>query len=314
MSKPDVDVIEGLSPAISIEQKTASRNPRSTVGTVTEIYDYLRLLFARVGIPYCYKCGKPIQAQTTTQMVDSILAFGEGTKIHLLAPVVRGRKGEYQKELREWQKAGFVRVKIDGQTHELGDEIKLDKMKKHDVSVFVDRLVVKKDQRVRISDSVETAVKLAEGLLLVEVLGEKNEISQTLLMSENFACVEDGISYPELEPRMFSFNSPHGACPDCDGLGAHTVFDPELVIDRELPLRECVRPWSKEGAPPQFLKTAAKLADFFDFDPAQPWKKYSAKIQKLLLNGNEEEKGPLWDGILTWLKRTYDQAWEWQRA
>ena len=324
MSKPDVDVIEGLSPAVSIEQKTSSRNPRSTVGTVTEIYDYLRLLFARVGVPHCYKCGKPIQSQTTPQMVDAIMALGEGTKAHLLAPVVRSRKGEYQKEFRDWQKAGFVRVKVDGEVYELGDEIRLDKQKKHDIDLFVDRLVVKPDQRARITDSVETCVKMAEGLCRVEVLGEGQKIANTILMSENFACVDDGISYPELEPRMFSFNNPHGACPDCDGLGAHTVFDEDLVVDKEAPLKEAIRPWNKEGAEGDFHRVAEALAAHFGFDVTIPYKKIPAEARNAILQGTGTTqitvKGKrllsykqVFEGVLPLLERQHESAWEWQQ-
>ncbi len=323
MSKPDVDVIEGLSPAVSIEQKTSSRNPRSTVGTVTEIYDYLRLLFARVGVPHCYKCGKPIKSQTTPQMVDAILALGEGTKIHLLAPVIRSRKGEYQKEFRDWQKAGFVRVRVDGEVRELGDEIRLDKQKKHDIDIFVDRLVVKTDQRARITDSVETCVKMAEGLCRVEVLGEGQKIANTILMSENFACVDDGISYPELEPRMFSFNNPHGACPDCDGLGAHNVFDPALVVDSEAPLKSAIRPWNKEGAEGDFGRIAEALAAHYKFEIDAPFKKLPAEAKQAILHGMGTEqltvKGKrlvsykqVFEGVLPLLERQKENAWEWQ--
>ncbi|HVO31356.1 MAG TPA: excinuclease ABC subunit UvrA, partial [bacterium] len=325
MSKPDVDVIEGLSPAVSIEQKTSSRNPRSTVGTVTEIYDYLRLLFARVGVPHCYKCGKPIQSQTTPQMVDAILALGEGTKIHLLAPVVRSRKGEYQKEFRDWQKAGFVRVKVDGTVYELGDEIRLDKMKKHDVDLFVDRLVVKADQRGRVTDSVETCVKMASGLCRVEVLGDNGKVANTILMSENFACVDDGISYPELEPRMFSFNNPHGACPGCDGLGAHTVFDEDLVVDRDAPLKDAIRPWRREGSSEEsdFDRVADALAAHWKFDITAPWKKIPAEARAAILHGSTEPitvKGKrlssykqVFEGVIPLLTRQHENSWEWQQ-
>ncbi len=325
MGKPDVDAIEGLSPAISIEQKTSSRNPRSTVGTVTEIYDYLRLLFARVGVPHCYRCGKEIRSQTTTQMVDNLLALGEGTRIHLLAPVVRSRKGEYQKEMRDWAKAGFVRVKVDGEVRELSEEIRLDKQKKHDIDLFVDRLVVKADQRVRLTDSVETAVKLAEGLLKVEVLGAGTTVAQTLRMSERFACVDDGISYPELEPRMFSFNNPHGACPECDGLGAHIVFDAELVLDRDKSVKDgAIRPWARDGVPAAFLKGVDRIGEEHGFDRNTPWKRIPARAQRLLLGGGARAGGASdvaahgelrgFVPLLDQLKEQYDGSWEWQKA
>ena len=322
MSKPDVDVIEGLSPAISIEQKTSSRNPRSTVGTVTEIYDYLRLLYARVGIPHCYQCGKPIKSQTTTQMVDALLELPEGTKIHLLSPVIRSRKGEYRKEFAEWAKQGFVRVKVNGEVRELSEDIPLDKQKKHDIDLFVDRLVIKKEARVRMTDSIETVVKLSGGLLRVEILGEGNKVKESRMMSENFACVEDGISYPELEPRMFSFNNPHGACPDCDGIGSHTEFSVDLVIDRDEPLKKAIRPWVKEEET-DFDRVAEALADHFEFDLTTPWKKLPVKVQTAILEGLEEPisvKGKRissykhkFEGVLPLLKRQYENAWEWQR-
>ena len=230
MEKPDVESIEGLSPAISIEQKTTSKNPRSTVGTVTEIYDYLRLLFARIGQPHCHSCGKPITAQTVSQMVDRILALPEGTKLLLLSPMIRGRKGEYKKELQQLRKEGFTRVVIDGQQRELAEEIELDKKKKHDIDIVVDRLVVKEGISRRLADSLETALSHAEGIVKVEVVGEKLPI----IFSEKLACIECGISYPEIAPRMFSFNNPYGACPDCTGLGTRMYFDAELVIPNPL--------------------------------------------------------------------------------
>lgn len=214
MEKPDVEYIEGLSPAISIDQKTTSKNPRSTVGTVTEIYDYLRLLYARIGIPHCPKCGKVIKQQTIDQIIDSILNLEEGTKIQVLAPIVRGRKGEYFKLLEDIRKEGFARIRIDGQVYDLGeDEINIDKKKKHNIEVVVDRLIVKSEIRNRLSDSVETALKHADKLVLIDVAGKEE-----LLFSQNYACPECGISIEELSPRMFSFNNPFGACPTCSGL------------------------------------------------------------------------------------------------
>ena len=216
MGKPDVDSIEGLSPAISIEQKSTSHNPRSTVGTVTEIYDYLRLLFARVGRPYCFQCGEEITAQTVQQMVDAIGALPEGSKFQVLAPIVRGRKGEYRKELLEMRRAGYVRGRIDGKPVDLGDDLTLDKQKKHTIEIVVDRLVMKSGDALarRLADSVESSLKLTGGLV-----GVLTEEGKTLLYSEKLACIRCGVSYPEITPRIFSFNSPHGACPACDGIG-----------------------------------------------------------------------------------------------
>ena len=242
MDKPDVDSIEGLSPAISIDQKTTSRNPRSTVGTVTEIYDYLRLLWARIGKPHCYNCGRPIAAQSAEQIIDQIMGLEDGTRFMVLAPIVRGRKGEYGKQLEELRNEGFTRVKVDGELRLLEEEIVLDKKFKHDISVVVDRLIMRPELRKRLADSVETAVALAEGILEVEVLPE----GKVLTFSERFACLHCGISMPELEPRMFSFNSPHGACPRCTGLGSQMEIDPDLVVpDPSLSLSEgAILPWS----------------------------------------------------------------------
>ena len=213
MEKPDVDYIEGLSPAISIDQKTTSRNPRSTVGTVTEIYDYLRLLFARIGVPHCPKCGKPITQQTVDQMVDAIMELEEGTKIQLLAPVVRGRKGEHTKLIQNAKKNGFVRIRIDGQIMDITDDIKLDKQLKHTIEIVVDRLIIRPDLHKRLTDSVEMCLSLSGGILIVDVIGKEE-----MLFSQNYACSDCGISIEELTPRMFSFNNPYGACPVCSGL------------------------------------------------------------------------------------------------
>ena len=258
MEKPDVESIEGLSPAISIEQKTTSKNPRSTVGTVTEIYDYLRLLFARVGRPVCYQCGKGIAAQTVSQMIDQIMALPVGTKFVLLSPMIRGRKGEYRKELNQLRKDGFVRVVIDGALRELSEEIELDKKKKHDIDIVVDRLVVKEGLERRLADSLETALHHAEGVVKVSIVGVTGSVDvgaqqaaplqdQTILFSENLACIDCGISYPEMTPRMFSFNNPYGACPDCTGLGTRMYFDADLVVPNpELSIREgAIAPWEK---------------------------------------------------------------------
>src|ERR687884_510042 len=241
MEKPDVDSIDGLSPAISIDQKTTSRNPRSTVGTVTEIYDYLRLLYARVGRPHCPVCGKPISGQSQESIVDQILQLPDGTRFTVNAPVVRDRKGEYKDVFDELRNEGFTRVKVNGEQYLLEEQIpELDKKFKHTIEVVVDRLVMKPDLRTRLAQSVETAAQLAEGLVAVDVVG-----GESMLFSENFACPEHGVSLPELEPRIFSFNAPHGACPHCTGLGAQETIDPDLIVpDDSLSVRQgALLPW-----------------------------------------------------------------------
>ncbi len=288
MEKPDIESIEGLSPAISIEQRSASRNPRSTVGTVTEIYDYLRLLFARVGHAHCYECGKPIQSQSASQIVDQIMDFEEGTKVHVLAPIVRGRKGEYQKELLQLQKDGFTRVRVNGEIFELGERIELNKNNKHNIEVFVDRLIVKKTIRKRLADSVETALHAGKGLAIATILGKK---PKDILFSEHFACADCGVSYPEITPRIFSFNNPYGACEACGGLGTKTFLDPSLVVPNPaLSLREgAIAPWQSRWSFFHF-QTLEALADHFDFDLRAPWKKLSKKAQNIVLYGSEKEK------------------------
>ena len=226
MDKPDVDYIDGLSPAISIDQKTTSKNPRSTVGTVTEIYDYLRLLWARIGIPHCPKCGKEIRQQSIDQIVDRILELPEGTRIQLLAPVIRSRKGEHVKVLEDAKKSGYVRARVDGILYDLSEEIKLEKNKKHDIEIVVDRLVIKPELSRRLTDSAETALALSGGLLFVDLV----QTGEILSFSQNYACEDCGISLEELTPRLFSFNNPHGACPKCTGLGTQMLIDPELII------------------------------------------------------------------------------------
>src|ERR1700756_2246937 len=252
MSKPDVDLIEGLSPAISIEQKTTSRNPRSTVGTVTEIHDYMRLLWARVGVPYSPATGLPIESQTVSQMVDRIMALPEGTRLYLLAPVVRGRKGEYRKELADWMKRGFQRVKIDGTFYEIAQAPALDKKFKHDIDVVVDRIVVRPDLATRLADSLETALELADGIAIDEYADEKDAKGEAkrLVFSAKFACPVSGFTIPEIEPRLFSFNNPFGACPACDGLGNKLYFDPDLVVHepRRSLAEGAVSPWSHSSS------------------------------------------------------------------
>src|SRR5215831_8544513 len=292
MQKPDVDHIEGLSPAISIEQKTTSRNPRSTVGTVTEIYDYLRLLFARVGVPYSPATGLPIESQTVSQMADRILALAEGTRLYLLAPIVRGRKGEYKKELAELQKKGFQRAKVDGKFFDIGATPALDKKLKHDIEIVVDRIVVKPDIGNRLPDSIETALNLADGLLVVEFADdkEKNGSPRQILLSSKFACPVSGFTIPEIEPRLFSFNNPHGACPECDGLGVQNYFDEALVVpDESISLRNgAIAPWSK-GSSPYYLQTLEALARHYKFSMNEAWEDLPKKVRDVILHGSGEE-------------------------
>ncbi|MDC4204408.1 MAG: excinuclease ABC subunit UvrA [Candidatus Manganitrophus sp.] len=287
MDKPDVDTIEGLSPAISIEQKTTSKNPRSTVGTVTEIYDYFRLLFARIGRPFCYKCGKEITAQTIQQMVDTVMQFPKGEKIQILAPIVRGRKGEYKKELLAIRQKGFVRVRIDGKMIDLSQEEHpiQDKNKKHTIEVVVDRLVVKEGLERRLADSLELAAKMGEGIVFL--LKDKEEI----LFSEHLACVDCGVSYPEIEPRIFSFNSPHGACSSCDGLGTTLDIDPDRVIsNKQLSIREgAIRPWERRSSMFYYQMLEA-LAEHYNFDLRAPFQELAPEHQKILLYGSGSEE------------------------
>jgi len=287
MDKPDVDTIEGLSPAISIEQKTTSKNPRSTVGTVTEIYDYFRLLFARIGRPFCYKCGKEITAQTIQQMVDTVMQFPAGEKIQILAPIVRGRKGEYKKELLAIRQKGFIRVRVDGKMIDLSQEEHpiQDKNKKHTIEVVVDRLVMKEGLERRLADSLELAAKMGEGIVFL--LKDKEE----LLFSEHLACVDCGVSYPEIEPRIFSFNSPHGACPSCDGLGTTLDIDPDRVVpNKQLSLREgAIRPWERRSSMFYYQMLEA-LADHYHFDLRAPFQELAPEHQKILLYGSGSQE------------------------
>ena len=292
MQKPDVDHIDGLSPAISIEQRTTSRNPRSTVGTVTEIYDYLRLLYARAGVPYSPATGLPIESQTVSQMADRILALDEGTRLFLLAPIVRGRKGEYRKELAELQKKGFQRVKVDGTVYDLGQVPALDKKVKHDIEVVVDRIAMRKDIGNRLPDSISTALGLAEGLLIVEFADQKeNGEPRRLIMSSKFACPVSGFTIPEIEPRLFSFNSPHGACPECDGLGVKLYFDPQLVVtDATLSLRKgAIQPWAKSSSP-YYSQTLDAIARHCKAGLNTPWDELPKKLKDVILFGSGEEE------------------------
>ena len=286
MDKPDVDYIEGLSPAISIDQKTTSHNPRSTVGTVTEVYDYLRLLFARAGVPHCPKCGKVIERQTVEQIVDKVLAMEEGTKFMVLAPLVRGRKGEHQKMLENMAKAGYVRVRVDGEVRTLDEEIVLDKKKKHDIAVVIDRLAVRKSITQRLADSVETALGLAEGLVEIEVIG-----GNTFMFSEHFACSDCDINLPEIEPRLFSFNNPYGACPVCTGLGMKLEIDLRLVIpDGSKTFAQGVIAAVSNNVNSYFMKQVVAVLEKFNFTLDVTWNELPEKLQQILLYGSGNEK------------------------
>ena len=320
MEKPDVDVIEGLSPAISIEQKTTGRNPRSTVGTVTEIYDYLRLLWARVGTPHCPNCGRPVRRQSATQITDQILGWPEGTKIEVLAPLVRGRKGEFKDLFEDARKKGFVRARVDGELIELEKPPKLNRNQNHDIAIVVDRLVVREDDRSRLTDSLETALRAANGI--VEVIVHGAEL-KTHLFSERYACVHCGTSMAELEPRQFSFNSPYGACEGCGGLGTRREVSPELVIGDPIIsiLEGVILPW---GEPTGHLRRSIipGLADHYGFDPNTPWGDLPATARKGILNGSGKTKitfpykaggakgtySEPWEGVIANVKRRYDET------
>jgi len=326
MEKPDVDHISGLSPAISIEQKTTSKNPRSTVGTVTEIYDYLRLLFARAGTPYSPATGLPIEAQQVQDMVDRVMALDEGTRGYLLAPIVRDRKGEYRKEFLELRKQGFQRVKVDGQFHDLDDPPKLDKKFRHDIDVVVDRIVVRAGLETRLADSFRTALDLADGIAILETAPKEGE-PERLTFSENFACPVSGFTIPEIEPRLFSFNAPFGACPDCDGLGMELFFDEKLMVpDAALTLANgAIAPWRK-GKSPYFLQTIEAIAKHYDFDRNARWKDLPAHVKQVFLYGSGTEEIPFrydeggrvyqvtrpFEGVVPNMERRYretDSAW-----
>jgi len=291
MQKPEVDQIDGLSPAISIEQKTTSRNPRSTVGTVTEIYDYLRLLFARIGIPYSPATGLPIESQTISQMVDRVMALDEGTRLYLLAPIVRGRKGEYRKDFAELQKRGFQRVKVDGTFYEISEVPPLDKKLKHDIDVVVDRLVVKKDLGNRVADSMEVAIGLTDGIAVAEMADSKaDEPAARITFSARFACPVSGFTIDEIEPRLFSFNNPFGACPSCDGLGTQFFIDPIAVVpDGGLTLyKGAIAPWSKTTSP-YYTQTLESLAKHYNFKMITPWNDLSDVAKQVILHGSGDE-------------------------
>ncbi|MDO9565890.1 MAG: excinuclease ABC subunit UvrA [Candidatus Desulfaltia sp.] len=291
LEKPDVDTIEGLSPAIAIEQKTASHNPRSTVGTVTEIYDYLRLLFARAGTPHCYKCGQPITSQTLDQIVDRVMSLDQGAKIIILSPIISGRKGTHENLLKQLKKEGFARVRIDGKTMEIEDAGELDKNKKHDIDVIVDRLVVKNNMRNRLADSLELAMSQSDGLVTIDVSGSKPDIiGKPILFSEKAACINCQISYPEFTPASFSFNSPQGACPKCNGLGSTTEFDPDLIIpNHELSLREgAVLLWANRNSV-HFAEFLDALTMHYGIDIYMPYKDLPQSFKEILLYGSGDE-------------------------
>ena len=290
MEKPDVDHIAGLSPAISIEQKTTSKNPRSTVGTVTEIYDYLRLLFARAGTPYSPATGKPIEAQQVQDMVDRVMMMEEGTRAYLLAPIVRDRKGEYRKEFLELRKQGFQRVKVDGEFYELDEPPVLDKKFRHDIDVVVDRIVVREGLETRLADSLRTALDLADGIAILETAPSEGE-PERVTFSENFACPVSGFTIPEIEPRLFSFNAPFGACSDCDGLGVELFFDERLVVpDQNLKVSDgALAPWRK-GKSPYFLQTIEAIAKHYEFDQNTKWKDLPAHVKQVFLYGSGDEE------------------------
>jgi excinuclease ABC subunit A len=288
MEKPEVDFIEGLSPAISIDQKSGSRNPRSTVGTITEVYDYLRVLYARIGHPHCPKCGRPIGRQTPDQIVDQVMSLPEGTRFQVLAPIVRGRKGEYERLLKDLARRGFARARIDGVVRELSEPIRLDRYYKHDIEVVVDRLVAKPDIRRRVADSVETALELAEGLAAVAIQTDGEE--EVVNFSQHLACTYDGLSFPELAPRNFSFNSPYGACPTCDGLGTRLEVDPELVVpDQDLSVEEgAIAPWASARLE-YWNRVLEATADAHRFSLRAPWRRLSRAARDVLLYGSDEE-------------------------
>jgi len=306
MEKPEVDSIEGLSPAISIEQKTTSKNPRSTVGTVTEIYDYFRVLFARVGVPHCPSCDRVISAQTVQQMVDRVLAQAPGTRLLLLAPVVRGRKGEYKKLFFDLQRQGYTRVRVNGVVRELGEEIELDKKRKHTIEVVVDRLVVRDTLGPRLADSLETALRLADGIVQVEPVSEGGKAGEPMLFSERLACAECGISLPEVSPRMFSFNSPYGACAECGGIGSRDEIDPErLVPSPGRTLKEgALAPWAgRESA--YFRQTLQVLAKRHRFSLDTPWRELRRGVREVILHG---EKDGGFEGVVATLERRYRET------
>jgi excinuclease ABC subunit A len=319
MEKPDVDFIEGLSPAISIDQKTAGHNPRSTVGTITEVYDYLRLLYARIGKPHCPRCGRPIARQTPDQIIDQVRALAEGTRFQVLAPVVRARKGEYQTLLEDLAKKGFARAKVDGQVRELSEKIRLDRYYKHSIDVIVDRLVMKQGLERRLADSIETALNLADGMVSVELV----DSGEVQTYSQHLACHHCGLSFEELQPRNFSFNSPYGACTRCDGLGTHLEVDPELLVpDPDAPVTEAIAPWSGSRTE-YFERVLEAAATHVGAKPSTPWRKLKVRQREVLLHGTGDEQifvryrnrygrsrayHTYYEGVIPWLERKHEEA------
>jgi excinuclease ABC subunit A len=321
MDKPDVDFIEGLSPAISIDQKSASRNPRSTVGTITEIYDYLRLLFARIGRPHCYNCGRPIARQTPEQIVDQVLSLPEGTRFQVLAPVVRSRKGEFVGLFEDLSRRGYARARVDGDVRDLSEKIRLDRYYQHDIDVIVDRLVLREGIETRLTDSIETALKLAEGTAAIDLV---EDAAEDIMFSQHFACTFCGISYDELAPRNFSFNSPYGACERCDGLGTHLEVDAELVIPNpDLSIQEgAIAPWSGRSLE-YFDRLLASAAEAFGFRTDVPYKKLSKKARDIVLFGSDDDEihvryrnrfnrirayWTTFEGVIAWLERRHSES------
>ena len=306
MEKPDMDYIEGLSPAISIEQKATARNPRSTVGTVTEIHDYLRLLYAHVGKPHCWKCDRPIQRQTVQQIVDTIVKFGEGARIYILAPVVRGRKGQHKGVFEEVRKEGFLRVRVDGAIHSVDEKLTLEKNKKHSIEVVVDRLVLEDDYKERLTESVELSLKIGSGLTIVHELPNTDH-----LFSEHFACPHCEVSMEELSPRMFSFNSPYGACPHCDGLGSHMEIDPELVVPDKTKslIQGAVVPLGEQPRGNWYGSILKSLSKHYDFNFTTPWCKLDRNIRSMLLTGTGDQKLKMKYSSERW-SGTYTGGWE----
>ena len=326
MDKPDVDFIEGLSPAVSIDQKSTSKNPRSTVGTITEVYDYLRLLYARAGRPHCPVCHSPIERQTPQQIVDRVMALDEGTRFQVLAPVIRGRKGEYIELFRQLQTQGLSRARVNGEIHTLEDPPKLDKQKKHTIEVVVDQLAVKASSKRRLTDSVETALNLAGGLVVFDLVDlPEKDLGRELKFSERMACPNDHpIDTDELEPRSFSFNSPFGACPECSGLGTRMEVDPELVVpDAQATLGEgAIQPWSQAHVADYFLRLMNALGEELGFDLNTPWEDLPAKAQKSILDGHSTKvhvvtrnrygrERAYWaefEGVRTYIERRHREA------
>jgi excinuclease ABC subunit A len=325
MEKPDVDIIEGLSPAISIDQKSASRNPRSTVGTITEVYDYLRLLYARIGIPHCHQCGRRIERQTVEQITDSILAWGDGTKLEVLAAVVKGRKGEYESLLGDLARKGFSRARVDGEVKDLSEKIRLARYKQHTIEVVVDRIVLKEGVRSRLADSLETAMGLTNGVVDVDMPNGEgpNNGAERHSFSQNFACLSCGISFEELAPRQFSFNTPYGACSNCAGLGSKLEVDPELVADNELSISEgAITPWYGNRVE-YFTKMLEAVCEHFGIDDTKVWRRLSKTDRETILFGADDEQifiryrsrygrqrsyYTYYEGIIPWLQRRYEES------